>query len=357
MDFVWKKKKLFLMDKIKVLIVDDSAIVRKILSGELSKEPDLEIVGTAPDAYVARDKIVRLKPDVILLDIEMPRMDGLTFLKKLMRYHPLPVIIVSSLTPKGSRAALKALEIGAVEVMCKPGGPYSVEEMKDDLVQKIRAATKVKFIKRETHPSKPIKAPLASFLSDIETTNKVIAIGSSTGGTEALRYILSQFPPNSPGTVIVQHMPPGFTKTFADSLNEIAQIRVKEAKEGDSVIPGIALLAPGNFHMLLKRSGARYFVEIKKGPRVQHQRPSVDVLFTSVAECAGANAIGVILTGMGSDGARGLLNMKKNGAKTLAQDEESCIVFGMPKEAIKIGAVDKVVPLSRIPEEIIKIIS
>jgi len=345
------------MDKIKVLIVDDSAIVRKILSEELSKEPDLEIVGTAPDAYVARDKIVRLKPDVILLDIEMPRMDGLTFLKKLMRYYPLPVIIVSSLTPKGSRAALKALEIGAVEVMCKPGGPYSVEEMKDDLVQKIRAATKVKFIKRETHPSKPIKAPLASFLSDIETTNKVIAIGSSTGGTEALRYILSQFPPNSPGTVIVQHMPPGFTKTFADSLNEIAQIRVKEAKEGDSVIPGIALLAPGNFHMLLKRSGARYFVEIKKGPRVQHQRPSVDVLFTSVAECAGANAIGVILTGMGSDGAKGLLNMKKKGAKTLAQDEESCIVFGMPKEAIKIGAVDKVVPLSRIPEEIIKIIS
>jgi len=344
------------MDKIKVLIVDDSAIVRKILSGELSKEEDLEIVGTAPDPYIARDKIVRLKPDVILLDIEMPRMDGLTFLKKLMRYYPLPVIIVSSLAPKGSRAAIKALEIGAVEVMCKPGGPYSVEEMKADLVQKIRAAAKVKFIKGKTSPSKPIKAPLASFLSDIATTNKVIAIGSSTGGTEALRYILPQFPPNSPGIVVVQHMPPGFTKTFADSLNEIAKVRVKEAKEGDSVIPGIALLAPGNFHMLLKRSGAKYFVEIKQGPRVQHQRPSVDVLFSSVAKAAGPNAVGIILTGMGKDGAKGLLEMKKAGAKTIAQDETTSVVFGMPKAAIELKAVDKVLPLQEIPAQSLKMI-
>ena len=336
--------------------MDDSAIVRKILSGELSKEEDLEIVGTAPDPYIARDKIVRLKPDVILLDIEMPRMDGLTFLKKLMRYYPLPVIIVSSLAPKGSRAAIKALEIGAVEVMCKPGGPYSVEEMKADLVQKIRAAAKVKFIKGETSPSKPIKAPLASFLSDIATTNKVIAIGSSTGGTEALRYILPQFPPNSPGIVVVQHMPPGFTKTFADSLNEIAKVRVKEAKEGDSVIPGIALLAPGNFHMLLKRSGAKYFVEIKQGPRVQHQRPSVDVLFSSVAKAAGPNAVGIILTGMGKDGAKGLLEMKKAGAKTIAQDETTSVVFGMPKAAIELKAVDKVLPLQEIPAQSLKMI-
>jgi len=336
--------------------VDDSAIVRKILSGELSKEEDLEIVGTAPDPYIARDKIVRLKPDVILLDIEMPRMDGLTFLKKLMRYYPLPVIIVSSLAPKGSSAAIKALEIGAVEVMCKPGGPYSVEEMKADLVQKIRAAAKVKFIKGKPPPSKPIKAPLTSFLSNIATTNKVIAIGSSTGGTEALRYILPQFPPNSPGIVVVQHMPPGFTKTFADSLNEIAKVRVKEAKEGDSVIPGIALIAPGNFHMLLKRSGAKYFVEIKQGPRVQHQRPSVDVLFSSVAKAAGPNAVGIILTGMGKDGAKGLLEMKKAGAKTIAQDETTSVVFGMPKAAIELKAVDKVLPLQEIPAQSLKMI-
>ncbi|MDL1969999.1 MAG: chemotaxis response regulator protein-glutamate methylesterase [Candidatus Desulfofervidaceae bacterium] len=346
------------MHKIKVLIVDDSAIVRKILSEELSKEPDLEIVGTAPDPYVARDKIVRLKPDVVLLDIEMPRMDGLTFLKKLVKYYPLPVIIVSSLTPKGSHAAMKALEIGAVEVMCKPGGPYSVEEMKADLVQKIRAAAKIKFVKGRTPtpPSKPTKAPLTSSLSDIETTNKVIAIGSSTGGTEALRNILPQFPPNSPGIVIVQHMPPGFTRAFADRLNEVAQIRVKEAEEGDSVIPGIALLAPGNFHMLLRRSGARYFVEIKEGPRVQHQRPSVDVLFSSVAKAAGPNAIGIILTGMGADGAKGLLEMKKAGAKTIAQDETTCVVFGMPKTAIELGAVDKVVPLQKIPAKALQMI-
>jgi len=344
------------MNKIRVLIVDDSAIVRKILSGKLSKEEDLEIIGTAPDPYIARDKIVRLKPDVILLDIEMPRMDGLTFLEKLMRYYPLPVIIVSSLAPKGSRAAIKALEIGAVEVMCKPGGPYSVEEMKADLVQKIRAAAKVKFIKGKTPPSKPIKAPLASFLSDIATTNKVIAIGSSTGGTEALRYILPQFPPNSPGIVVVQHMPPGFTKTFADSLNEITKVRVKEAKEGDSVIPGIALIAPGNFHMLLKRSGAKYFVEIKQGPRVQHQRPSVDVLFSSVAKAAGPNAVGIILTGMGNDGAKGLLEMKKAGAKTIAQDETTSVVFGMPKAAIELKAVDKVLPLQEIPAQSLKMI-
>jgi len=344
------------MHKIKVLIVDDSAIVRKILSEQLSKEPDIEIVGTAPDPYIARDKIVKSKPDVVLLDIEMPRKDGLTFLKKLMKYYPLPVIIVSSLTPKGSRMALEALETGAIEVMCKPGGPYSVEEMKTDLVQKIRAAAKIKFIKGKTVKtiSEPVKAP--STFTNIETTNKIIAIGSSTGGTEALREILPQFPPSSPGILIAQHMPPGFTKAFANRLNEVAQIRVKEAENGDSVIPGLALLAPGNFHMLLRRSGARYFVEIKDGPRVHHQRPSVDVLFSSVAKAAGPNAIGIILTGMGIDGAKGLLEMKQAGAKTIAQDEATCVVFGMPKSAIELGAADKVLPLQEIPAEALRLI-
>ncbi len=346
-----------MMSKIKVLVVDDSAIVRKILSEELSKEPDIEIVGTAPDPYVARDKIVKLKPDVVLLDIEMPRMDGLTFLKKLMKYYPLPVIIVSSLTPKGSRAALEALEIGAVEVMCKPGGPYSVEEMVTDLVQKIKAAATVKFLRGQgsvRHANKPLSQEIS--LPKIETTNKIIAIGSSTGGTEALRQILPMFPPGSPGILIVQHMPPGFTKAFANRLNEISQIRVKEAEDGDSAIPGLALVAPGNFHMLLRRSGARYFVEIKDGPRVHHQRPSVDVLFNSVAKAAGRNAVGIILTGMGADGAKGLLEMKQAGAKTIAQDEDTCVVFGMPKAAIQLGAADKILPLDQIPIEALKMV-
>ncbi len=344
------------MGKIKVLIVDDSAIVRKILSEQLSKEPDIEVIGTAPDPYVARDKIVKLKPDVVLLDIEMPRMDGITFLKKLMKYYPLPVIIVSSLTPKGSRMALEALDAGAVEVMCKPGGPYSVEEMVTDLVHKIKAAARVKFIRGKVSKAKvpSVRPTLAA--PTIETTNKIIAIGSSTGGTEALREILPQFPPGSPGILIVQHMPPGFTKAFADRLNELCQIRVKEAENGDSVIPGLALVAPGNFHMLLRRSGARYLVEVKTGPRVHHQRPSVDVLFNSVAKAAGSNAVGIILTGMGADGAKGLLEMKKAGAKTIAQDEATCVVFGMPKAAIEIGAVDKVLPLHKIPSEALKMI-
>jgi len=344
------------MEKIKVLIVDDSAIVRKILTEQLSKEPDIEVVGTAPDPYIARDKIVQLKPNVVLLDIEMPRMDGITFLKKLMKYYPLPVIIVSSLAPKGSRLAIEALEIGAVEVMCKPGGPYSVGEMIVDLSQKIRAAAKIKYIKRKKPAQVKEIRSKTSIQPTLETTNKVIAIGSSTGGTEALREILPQFPPSFPGVVIAQHMPPGFTTAFANRLNELCQIRVKEAENGDSVIPGLALIAPGNYHMLLRRSGAKYYVEIKDGPRVHYQRPSVDVLFTSVAKAAGPNAIGIILTGMGADGAKGLLEMKKAGAKTIAQDEASCVVFGMPKEAIKLGAVDKILPLQKIPEEVMKYI-
>jgi len=340
---------------IKVLIIDDSALVRKILTERLSSVDDIEVIGTAPDAFVARDKIVELRPDVVLLDIDMPRMDGLTFLRKLMKYYPLPVIIVSSLTPKGSRMALEALELGAVEVVPKPGGPYSVKNIDIELVDKIRIAKNTKVDKRQRRKLEP--SLIINNIPEQARRQKVIAIGASTGGTEAIRAILTRMPGTIPGILVVQHMPPVFTTAFAKHLNEICKIEVKEAEDNDLLFMGRALIAPGNYHMLLRKETSGYCVKIEKGPMVHYQRPSVDVLFTSVAECAGANAIGVILTGMGSDGARGLLNMKKKGAKTLAQDEESCIVFGMPKEAIKIGAVDKVVPLSRIPEEIIKIIS
>lgn len=343
------------MNRIKVLIVDDSAIVRKIFSEELSKYSDIEVVGAAPDPYVARDKIVKLKPDVVTLDIEMPRMDGLTFLKKLMKYHPLPTIIVSSLTPKGGKLTLEAMDIGAVDVIAKPGSSYSVGDMSIQLAEKIRAASRARLVIRENaeknniSEDEPIKA-LA------QTSNKVIAIGASTGGTEALKKVLVKMPPNSPGIVIVQHMPANFTRAFAARLNDLCQISVKEAEDNDSVTPGTALVAPGNYHMIFRRSGARYYVEVKTGPMVHHQRPAVDVLFKSTAKYAGANAIGVIMTGMGADGAEGLLEMKKMGASTIAQDEKTCVVFGMPKEAIKLGAADKIVPLDSMASEIIKMV-
>ncbi|MCX5846833.1 MAG: chemotaxis response regulator protein-glutamate methylesterase [Deltaproteobacteria bacterium] len=340
--------------KIKILIVDDSAVVRKILSEELSKFPDIEVVGTAPDPFVARDKILKLQPEVITLDIEMPRMDGLTFLKKLMKHYPLPVIIVSSLTLKGSKLALEAMEIGAVDVIAKPGGSYSVGDMSDMLAEKIRVAATANISRRyedttDTGKPEPIRA-LA------ETTHKVIAIGASTGGTEALKDVLTRMPPNSPGIIVVQHMPAHFTTAFAERLNSLCQVSVKEAGDNDSVTTGTVLVAPGNYHMLLRRSGARYYVEVKDGPRVHHQRPSVDILFKSTAKYAGPNSIGVILTGMGADGAEGLLEMKQAGAKTIAQDEKTCVVFGMPKEAIKLGAADKVVPLGQVAQEILRVV-
>lgn len=342
------------MSKIKVFIVDDSAVVRKIFSEELSKYPDMEVVGVAPDPYVARDKIVRLKPDVVTLDIEMPRMDGLTFLRKLMKYFPIPTIIVSSLTPQGGKLTLEAMDIGAVDVIAKPNSAYSVGDMSAQLVEKIRAASRAKIIKKDLSAQSALDAEPMRALA--QTSNKVIAIGSSTGGTEALKTILTKMPPNAPGIVIVQHMPANFTKAFAGRLNDLSQITVKEAEDNDSVTPGTALLAPGNFHMILRRSGARYYVEVKTGPMVHHQRPAVDVLFKSTAKNAGANAIGVILTGMGSDGAEGLLEMKNAGAKTIAQDEKTCVVFGMPKEAIKLGAADKVAPIEQIATEIINMV-
>jgi two-component system chemotaxis response regulator CheB len=334
---------------IRVLVVDDSAIVRKVLSEELSRERGIEVVGTAPDPYVARDKIVRLKPDVITLDIEMPRMDGLTFLKKLMKYFPLPVIIVSSLTKKGGSLAMEALSLGALEVISKPSASYSVGDMSVQLADKIRAVANVRVTAKtdsaqESGGGGPVKKVAVKALS--ATTNKIIAIGASTGGTEAIKAVLLGMPPNSPGIIIVQHMPAKFTTSFAERLDSLCAIRVKEAADGDSVVNGQALIAPGNYHMLLRRSGARYYVQVKTGPMVHHQRPSVDVLFKSVADYAGKNAVGIILTGMGADGADGLLQMRQAGARTVAQDEKSCVVFGMPKEAIKRDAAEKIVSLS-----------
>ena len=338
---------------IKVLIVDDSAMVRQVFTRELAKERDIEVVGTAPDPYVARDKIVALRPDVITLDIEMPRMDGLTFLRKLMKHFPMPVIIVSSLTRKGGKVALEAIESGAVEVLAKPGEAYSVGDMGQQLAEKIRAASLIDVTERAR------KIDLGKFngkrLAALsETTNKVVAVGSSTGGTEALKSFLTQLPANAPGIVIVQHMPANFTSAFAERLNDLCQIEVKEAEDGDVVRPGRALLAPGNFHMVMRRSGARYLVNVKSGPMIHYQRPAVDPLFRSVARYVGANAVGVILTGMGADGAKGMREMKDAGAVNFAQDEASCVVYGMPKEAVKAGGVDHIVPLKEMAKKVLE---
>jgi two-component system, chemotaxis family, protein-glutamate methylesterase/glutaminase len=324
---------------VKVLIVDDSAVVRQILSRDLAKDPGIQIVGTAPDPFIARDKIVELKPDVITLDVEMPRMDGITFLQALMKHHPVPVIICSSLTPEGSRTAIAAMEAGAVDVICKPNGMYSIENMASELIARIKVAarTKPQLAKRDSGPKQT--------LAMAETTDKIFAIGSSTGGVQALTEVITQFPRNAPGTVIVQHMPPKFTASFAERLNKDCQVEVREAKHGDTVIPGRVLLAPGGYHMIMRRSGAMYHVEIVDGPMVHHQKPAVEVLFNSVARYAGANAVGAILTGMGADGAAGLLNMRKAGARTIAQDEATSVVWGMPGEAVKLNAAERVVPL------------
>ncbi len=338
---------------IKVLIVDDSAVVRKILSEELSRYEDIDIVGTAVDPYVARDKIVKLKPDVITLDLEIPRMDGLSLLSKLMKHFPLPVIVLSSLTPKNSETAMKALDLGAVDVLCKTGSAYSTQDVSLSLVQAIRAASKARVAPRPTTSADKQERVRLSGSLLTKTTHKVIAIGASTGGTKAIEAVLAAMPAGSPGTVIVQHMPETFTKTFADRLNSLCQMEVREARDNDHVVPGLALIAPGNHHMVLHRSGGNYLVRIKGGPRVHYQRPSVDVLFQSVAKHAGRNAVGVILTGMGADGAKGMLAMRETGAHNMAQDEGSCVVFGMPKEAIKAGAVEEILPLPRIPGAIV----
>lgn len=339
---------------IKVLIVDDSAVVRSFLKDLLVSDPEIEVVGTAPDPFVARDKILKYNPDVITLDVEMPRMDGITFLKKLMRYYPIPVVILSSLTQSGMATTIEAMEEGAVDVIAKPRMDIikGMEQISREVIDKIKNAAKAK-IRKKKEVNKEDYAPLVTRKALQQSTNKIIAIGASTGGTEAIKDILVRLPADAPGIVVVQHMPEKFTKAFAERLNSLCAMEVKEAKDGDGVIPGTVLIAPGNYHMQFMRSGARYFVKLNQEQPVYHQRPSVNVLFDSVAEYAGSNATGVILTGMGADGASGLLKMRQAGAITIAQDEESCIVFGMPKEAIKLGAVEKVLPLEKIPVAIL----
>lgn len=338
---------------IKVLIIDDSAMIRKVFEQELSKDPEIEVVGTAPDPFVGRDKIVYLKPDVITLDIEMPRMDGLTFLGKLMKHYPVPVVVVSSLAKRGGDVALKAMELGAVEVLSKPGSAYSVGDMSEQLIEKVKAASKVKVFKTSDTSNVQTRDQSGVASINVKTTNKIIAIGASTGGTEALREVISRLPANSPPVVVVQHMPQNFTKAFADRLNSICQVHVKEATDGEYLATGKVLLAPGNQHMEIRRSGINYYVTLFDGPMMFHQRPAVEVLFNSVAKYAGQNAVGAILTGMGKDGAQGLLNMRNAGASTIAQDEKTCIVFGMPKEAIDLGAAQVIKPLPQIAQTIL----
>jgi two-component system chemotaxis response regulator CheB len=330
----------------RVLIVDDSPIVRKVLSEALSNEPDIEVAGTAPDAFIAREKIMKLQPDVLTLDIEMPRMNGLAFLKELMQSHPMPVIVVSSQGKSSCDAAIEAMRIGAVDVLPKPGGPYSVADLRAQLVQHIRAAVgaRVKpFAPRERSIAK------ARLGTAVASTSAIIAIGASTGGTEAIADIMARLPKNTPGTLIVQHIPAVFSESFAKRLNRTCAMEVREAKHLDEVKPGVALVAPGSFHMMLAKSGGKRIVVLSEDPPVHYHRPSVDVLFRSVAEVAGSDAIGILLTGMGSDGARGLLSLRKAGAETIVQDEASSIVFGMPGEAIRLGAADRGTPLAHIP--------
>jgi two-component system chemotaxis response regulator CheB len=349
---------------VRVLIIDDSAVVRQTMTEILSSDPDIKVIGTAADPLIAAERLKEEVPDVITLDVEMPRMDGLTFLKKLMAQHPLPVVMCSSLTESGSEAALKALEYGAVDIIQKPrvGTKAFFEESKVNICDAIKAAASARITIKQTSCSSLVVPKLtadavigkATSKAMIQTTDKIIAVGASTGGTEALRIFLEAMPHDAPGIVIVQHMPEKFTAAFAVRIDGLCRISVKEAEDNDSVIRGRALIAPGNRHMLLKRTGARYYVEIKDGPLVCRHRPSVDVLFRSAARYAGKNAVGVIMTGMGDDGAKGMLEMKEAGAYNIAQDEESCVVFGMPKKAIELGAVDKVTPLNKIPATVLE---
>lgn len=352
------------VDKIKVLIIDDSAVVRQTLSTIIAGERDIEVINTAPNPIIGEKKIAAQKPDVIVLDIEMPQMDGLTFLKKLMAENPIPTIICSSKTEKGGQNALTAIELGAVDIVTKPkvGTREFLQESSIRICDVIRAAATTKAKVRKRVPQGPVAPKLTAdaILAksnrplSIDTTEKIVVVGASTGGTEALRVFLEMMPANSPGIVIVQHMPEHFTKSFAERLNGLCKIEVKEAENNDVVYPGRALIAPGNKHLLLKRQGARYYVETKDGPLVCRHKPSVDVLFRSAARYSGPNTVGVIMTGMGDDGARGMKEMKEAGAYNIAQDEKTCVVFGMPNEAIKRGGVDTVLPLKNIADELIR---
>ena len=351
------------MSKIKVLVIDDSAVVRQTLSDILSSDPQIEVIATAADPFLAAERMKTVVPDVITLDVEMPRMDGLTFLQKIVFQHPLPVVMCSSLADLGSETAMKALEYGAVDIITKPkmGTKQFIEESRILICDTVKAAASARVQRhiphREVAPkySADVIMPKPTSRAMVQTTEKVVVVGASTGGTEALRVFLEMLPEDTPGIVIVQHMPENFTAAFAKRLDSSCKVTVKEAEDNDTVVRGRALIAPGNRHTLLKRSGARYYVEVKDGPLVSRHRPSVDVLFRSAARYGGKNIVGVIMTGMGDDGAKGMKEMHDAGAATIAQDEASCVVFGMPNEAIKQGGVDKILPLERIAAEVLKL--
>ncbi|WP_377702377.1 chemotaxis response regulator protein-glutamate methylesterase [Pseudoduganella sp. UC29_71] len=353
------------MKKINVMVVDDSAVVRQVVTGLLNKAPDIQVLHAVADPILAMERMKTVWPDVIVLDVEMPRMDGITFLRKIMAERPTPVVICSTLTAKAAKTTMEAMAAGAVSIITKPKLELKqfLNDSSDELVAAVRAAA-VANVRKLAGRAAPLQ-PVAKLTADVilpaadgramtQTTERVVAIGTSTGGTQALEVVLTSLPRVSPGIVIVQHMPEKFTAAFAERLNSVCEITVKEAQTGDRVVPGRALIAPGGKHMLLRRNGAQYFVEVMDGPLVNRHRPSVDVLFRSVAKCAGSNALGVIMTGMGDDGAAGLLEMRNAGAYTVAQDEASCVVYGMPKEAVKRGGVERTVTLEQIGREIVQ---
>lgn len=341
--------------KIRVLIVDDSALMRSLLREMLSTQPDLEVVGAAPDPYVAREMIKQLDPDVLTLDVEMPRMNGLDFLEKLMRLRPMPVVMVSSLTEEGSEVTLRALELGAVDFVTKPklGLTSQLPEMIEEIGEKIRVAARAR-IRRQTPGGSvpPRPAPIHGFV--FGTTEKVVCVGASTGGTEAIKEFLSRMPANAPAVLITQHMPENFTRSFAKRLNGLSAMTVKEAEHNERVLPGHAYVAPGHSHLRVRKNGAYYYTALSQEAPVNRHRPSVDVLFMSAAEVLGPNGLGVILTGMGKDGAAGLLAMRKAGAYTIAQDEATCVVYGMPKAAVELGAAAEVCPLPQIAPRVLE---
>lgn len=366
------------MPKIKVLVIDDSAVVRQTMKTILEKDPEIEVIATAGDPFVAADRLRKQVPDVITLDIEMPRMDGLTFLQKLMHQHPIPVVMCSSLTNKGADTGIRALELGAVEIITKPklGVQHFLEESQITICDAVKAAAGVapkKLKELKKHKKKISSAselkvkpkltadaviPAGSSKAMIETTEKIVVVGASTGGTEALREFIEALRLDCPGIVVVQHMPEKFTASFAQRLNSLAAVAVKEAEDNDSILPGRVLIAPGGLrHTLIQRSGARYYVKLKDGPLVSRHRPSVDVLFRSASRYAGKNAVGIIMTGMGDDGAKGMAEMKEAGAYNIAQDEKSCVVYGMPNEAVKLGGVDQILSLEQIAHHMMNVVS
>ncbi|HEV2694317.1 MAG TPA: chemotaxis response regulator protein-glutamate methylesterase [Verrucomicrobiae bacterium] len=341
-----------LAKKIRVLVVDDSAVVRRMITESLSLDPEIEVVGTACDPFVARDKILELNPDVMTLDIEMPRMDGLTFLRILQQHRPMPIIIISSLTQAGSRAALDAMEFGAVDVLAKPQSAWNLGDLRDQLARRVKGAMRARL--SNLRPAGAKSAPVAHAEGGAHyQSRQLVVMGASTGGTEALKDVLTRLPDGLPGILIVQHIPPIFSKTFAERLNEVCAFEVREAAHGDEVRPGIALIAPGDYHMVVNWENNTYRVQLRQDPPIHHTRPAVDMLFNSAARCAGASAVGVLLTGMGRDGAQGMQQLKAAGAVNLVQNEQTCVVYGMPRAAVELGVADRVLPLDHIPHAIL----